>query len=39
MPYSEKHKKQKSKNYTVLALIALFMVIVFFITMIRLKGA
>lgn len=36
---SKLHKKQRRKNYAVLAALVVFMVTVFFVTIIRLKGA
>lgn len=37
MPHSELHKRKRMKNFAVLGAIILFMVIVFFVTVIRLK--
>ncbi len=37
MPVGEQHERQKKKNYTVLALIVIFVVVVFCVSIIRMK--
>lgn len=38
MPISDLHKKKKAKNYAVMAALVIFMLTVFFVSIIRLKG-
>ena len=37
MQHSDLHKKKKAKNYAVLAAIVVFMLTIFFVTIIRIK--
>lgn len=37
MPHSDLHKKKKVKNYTILAILAAFIVIVWAITMLKMS--
>jgi hypothetical protein len=39
MSHSPIHDKQKKKNYAVLAALVIFMVTVFFVSIIRMKGS
>ncbi len=39
MPHSPLHEKQKKKNYAILAALLIFMVTVFFVSIIRMKGS
>jgi hypothetical protein len=39
MPRGPAHEKQKSKNYAVLLALLAFVAIVFFVSMIRMKGS
>jgi len=38
MPHSPLHEKQKKKNYTVFLALIVFMLTVFFVSIIRMKG-
>lgn len=38
MPHSDLHKKQRNKNYAVLAALMTFVATVFFVSIIRMKG-
>ena len=38
MPHSDFHKKQRAKNYAVLAALLIFVATVFFVSIIRMKG-
>ena len=38
MPHSPLHDKQKKKNYAVLVALVIFMLTVFFVSIIRMKG-
>lgn len=38
MPRSELHEKKKVKNYAILLAVLAFMVVIFFVTIIRMKG-
>jgi hypothetical protein len=38
MPHSPLHKKQKRKNYAILLALTVFIVTVFFVSIIRMKG-
>ncbi len=38
MPYSPIHEKQKKKNYAVLLALVIFVVTIFFVSIIRMKG-
>lgn len=39
MPHSPLHDKQKKKNYAILLALAAFIVTVFFVSIIRMKGS
>lgn len=38
MPHSELHERKKSKNYAVFLSVIAFMLVVFFVSIIRMKG-
>lgn len=38
MPHSELHERKKSRNYAVLAAIFVFFIVVFAVSIIRMKG-
>jgi len=38
MPHSELHQRKKSKNYAVLAALIAFIITIFFVSIIRMKG-
>lgn len=38
MPHSELHARKKAKNYAVFLSVVAFMVVVFFVSIIRMKG-
>jgi hypothetical protein len=39
MPHSPLHEKQKKKNYAILLALVIFVVTVFFVSIIRMKGS
>lgn len=38
MPFSEQHKQQRSKNYGLLAILIAIIVVLFFLTMLKMSG-
>lgn len=38
MPISEEHRKKRAKNYTLAAVLVLFVVLVFFGAMVQMRG-
>lgn len=38
MPHSELHTRKKAKNYAVFLAVIAFMVVIFFVSIIRMKG-
>lgn len=39
MPYSERHRQQKAKNYTVMAILLAIVVVLFVVSVLKISGS